>query len=103
MNDIREKLSKEAITRNNDGDFETRDFLREVRNDIERRGSGLFVIEQLRSDNDRHFWNCSSEHGCGWNPHHPKQAFSKSELSREIFQMIDRGLFCPIVIRELVM
>ena len=103
MNDLREKLSKEAILRNDDGDFQTRDFLREVRNDIERRGAGLFVIEQVRSEGARHFWNCSSEHGCGWNSDRPKQAFSKSELAQEIFQMIDRGFFCPIVVRELVM
>lgn len=103
MHDICDRLSDEAIERNREGDFETRNFLREVRNDIERRGSGLFVIEQSRTDKERVFWNCSTEHGCGWNPGHPKQAFTKSELSREIFRMVDKGLFSTLIIRELVL
>ena len=101
MNDVCERLSKEAIQRNFDGDLETRNFLREVRTDIQSRGSGLFVIEQLRTDTDRAFWECSTEHGCGWSLQKPKQAFSKSQLAREIASMIDRGTFCTVVIREL--
>jgi len=103
MNDVCEKLSDVANEKNDTGEYSERDFLREIRNDIERRASGLFVIQMVRSDGNRHFWTCSTTHGCGWNPDHPKQAFSKSELSREIFQMIDRGRFCPIIIRQLVM
>lgn len=102
MNDLRDKLSSEAIKMNNDGEFGVRNFLRDVRDEIARRGSGLFVIEQVRSDSERFFWNCSTEHGCGWHSGHPKQAFSKSELSREIFEMIDRGFFCAVTIRELI-
>lgn len=45
----------------------------------------LFVIRQSGTD---YFWNCSAEHGCGWNPGQPKQSFSKSELTREIARMI---------------
>lgn len=51
--------------------------------------SGLFVIK--KSDCDQ-YWTCSREHGSGWNPKRPKQSFSKSELSKEIFRMAEAGL-----------
>lgn len=58
----------------------------------------LFAIKQK---NRELYWNCSTEHGTGWNPHEPKQSFSKSELSREIFNIIDRGYFVDLEILEL--
>ena len=61
--------------------------------------SGLYVIRQAGRPL---YWNCSTEHGCGWNEGHPKQSFSKSELTREIFRMCE-GNFTPIEIVELVL
>ena len=63
----------------------------------------LFVIEQVRSDKDRLFYHCSSEHGCGWNPHRPKQSFSKSELTGVLREMIEFGHFQNLIVRELVL
>jgi len=60
--------------------------------------SRLFVIRKV---GQAQYWTCSPEHGSGWNVLHPKQAFSKSELSKEIFRLIDLGWFCPIEIIEL--
>jgi len=60
--------------------------------------SGLFVIRQ--SDREL-YWNCSTEHGCGWNPQPPKQAFSKSELAREILRLIEGGDLSSIEIIQL--
>lgn len=51
--------------------------------------SGLFVIK--KSDCEQ-YWTCSLEHGSGWNPHVPKQAFTKSELSKEVFRITENGL-----------
>lgn len=59
----------------------------------------LFVIQKAGRPL---FWHCSTEHGCGWHEGHPKQSFSKSELSREIVRMIERGYFTAIEIHELV-
>lgn len=59
---------------------------------------GLFVIRQLGR---KLYWCCSTEHSCGWTEHQPKQAFSKSELSKQVFNMIDRGCWCDIEILEL--
>lgn len=60
--------------------------------------SGLFVIRQLGRDL---YWNCSTEHGCGWNPQRPKQAFSKSELTREILRLIEGGDLSSVEIIQL--
>lgn len=60
--------------------------------------SRLFVIRQLGRDL---YWNCSTEHGCGWHPHYPKQAFSKSELVRELSRMIEAGIFQSVEIIQL--
>lgn len=63
--------------------------------------SGLFVIRTTsKSDAKPQYWSCSTEHGTGWCAQ-PKQAFTKSELSKEIFQIIDRGWFQSIEIVEL--
>ena len=62
------------------------------------RNSGLFVIRQLGRDM---YWTCSSEHGCGWNPSSAKQSFSKSELTRQIAQMIDNDQFTNVEIIQL--
>lgn len=62
----------------------------------------LYVIEQSgRAEHDRVFWSCSSEHGCGWNPGNPKQAFSPSELTAQLRSMIDHGYICDVIVREL--
>jgi hypothetical protein len=50
---------------------------------------GLFVIK--KSDQNQ-YWVRSGEHGCGWNPHFPKQAFSKSELAKEILFLLSSGI-----------
>lgn len=49
----------------------------------------LFVIKKSNQDQ---YYCCSSVHGCGWTPHRPKQAFTKSELSRVLREMIDQGV-----------
>ena len=56
----------------------------------------LFIIKQIGR---AMFWNCSTEHGCGWHSGYPKQAWSKSELTAEIGKMIERDYFqnCEIV------
>ena len=60
----------------------------------------LFVIETTGTE--RLFWTCSSEHGCGWQPHQPKQAFSKSELCKQLASMIENGtLPISVTIRQL--
>jgi len=51
--------------------------------------SNLFVIKKSIL---HQYWMCSSEHGTGWNPHYPKQAFSRSELAKEIRRLIDNGI-----------
>jgi hypothetical protein len=58
----------------------------------------LFVIKQRGRDQ---FWNCSAEHGAGWNDRHPKQSFSPSELTKEIRRMIDDKTFCDVEILQL--
>ena len=50
----------------------------------------LFVIRKKDTDQ---YWNHSSEHGTGWNPGHPKQAFSPSELTEELNILINND--CP--------
>lgn len=49
------------------------------------------------------YWTCSSEHGSGWHPRYPKQAFSKSELAQQIMQMIEHRTFTDCEIVELSM
>lgn len=49
----------------------------------------LFVIK--KSDCDQ-YWLCSSEHGSGWHEGYPKQAFSRSELTKEMRRLTDKGL-----------
>lgn len=58
----------------------------------------LFVIRKRGQDQ---YWTCSSEHGSGWHDRHPKQAFSPSELAREIRRLIDQGWMAEVVISEL--
>lgn len=58
----------------------------------------LYVIKQR----DRHlYWACSTEHGSGWTGPYPKQSFTKSELSKEIFRLIDHGWFVDCEVLEL--
>ena len=52
--------------------------------------SGLYVIMRY-SEGEARYWNCSTEHGTGWHPRHPKQAFSKSELIEAIRLMVYEG------------
>lgn len=59
----------------------------------------LFVIRKRGTDQ---FWNGSGEHGSGWNPGHPKQAFSPSELTKQIRLLIDRDWFADCEILELI-
>lgn len=58
----------------------------------------LFIIKK---SNEESYWNCSSEHGTGWNPHYPKQAFSPSELTKTLRLLIDEGWFIHSEIIEL--
>lgn len=58
----------------------------------------LFVIAQRGRDL---YWSCSTEHGCGWTPHHPKQAFSPSELGKEIRRLIDEGWWADCEVFQL--
>lgn len=44
--------------------------------------SKLFVIKKR---NQNQYWNSSPGHGTGWNPNHPKQAFTKSELAHQVW------------------
>jgi hypothetical protein len=64
------------------------------------RRTRLFIIER-RSGDELVYWNCSGEHGSGWNPHYPKQAFSPSELTKTLRLLIDEGWFADCTIREL--
>lgn len=60
----------------------------------------LFVIKKIGTNQ---FWNCSHNHGTGWwNSGHPKQAFSPSELTKEIRVMIDNDWFadCEILVLQ---
>lgn len=63
--------------------------------------TSLFVIERYNGNGEFLYWTCSSEHGSGWNPRYPKQAWSRSELANEIRLMIERGTFTDCTIREL--
>jgi hypothetical protein len=64
--------------------------------DIPMQHFPLFVIKQIGRPM---FWTCSSEHGSGWNPGVPKQSFTKSELQKEIFRLIDKGWWidCEVI------
>jgi hypothetical protein len=48
----------------------------------------LYVIRDASSG---YFWNCSTEHGTGWNEGTPKQAFSPSEVGNELRRVLDYG------------
>lgn len=63
------------------------------------RAVNLFVIER-RTDDALLYWSNSPEHGCGWNPHQPKQAWSKSEVIAELRLMIERGYFTDFMVRR---
>lgn len=65
--------------------------------------SHLYIIERVHHyPSHRTYWNCSSEHGAGWNEDYPKQAFSQSELTREITRLAEAGDIEPgIIIHEL--
>ena len=67
---------------------------------METKTTGLFVIRKLTQPQ---FWQCSTEHGAGWHPGRPKQAFSRSELTAELRRLIDEGWFCSIIIMQLSM
>ena len=58
----------------------------------------LYVIRKVDQDQ---YWHCSIEHGAGWHPHYPKQSFSKSELTKQIFSMIEDEVFTDVVILQL--
>ena len=62
--------------------------------------TGLYIIEQEKHEPDRLFWNRNIEHGTGWNPHTPKQSFTKSELVKEVFFICD-NFSTDIAIKEL--
>lgn len=64
----------------------------------EMRSTRLFVIKKK---DQPQFWNCSGEHGCGWNDGTPKQAFSPSELVTELRRLIDEGWWNDIVVSQL--
>jgi len=57
----------------------------------------LFLIRQSANG---HYWTCSSEHGTGW-VSVPKQAFSPSELTRNLRLLIDNEWFSTCEILEL--
>lgn len=59
----------------------------------------LYVIKQKGRDL---FWACSSEHGTGWHPGHPKQSFSPSELVKEVRRLIDEQWFVDLEVLELM-
>jgi hypothetical protein len=48
----------------------------------------LYVI---RDANSGYFWNCSTEHGTGWNEGTPKQSFSPSEVTAEVRRVLGYG------------
>ncbi len=58
----------------------------------------LFIIKKLNAEQ---YWSCSTEHGTGWNPNEPKQAFSKSELVHEIHRLAYEGYFTNIAVIQL--
>jgi hypothetical protein len=58
----------------------------------------LFVIKQIGREM---YWTCSSEHGSGWQEGDPKQAFTKSELSKEVYRLIDKGWWVDCEIKQL--
>lgn len=58
----------------------------------------LFVIRKRGTDQ---YWNCSIEHGSGWNCGNPKQSFSPNELTKTLRLLIDENWFCSIEILEL--
>lgn len=60
--------------------------------------SKLYVIKQIGQD---HYWCNSAIHGCGWTLRYPKQAFSRSELLKEISLALDKDYFTSIEIWEL--
>ncbi len=62
--------------------------------------SHLYIITR-KSGNETVVFNCSSEHGTGWNPHYPKQAFSKSELITMLRMMLEEGWASGVGIIEL--
>lgn len=58
----------------------------------------LFVIKKKGQDQ---YWACSGEHGSGWCDRHPKQSFTKSELQKQIYLLIDKGWFTDLEILQL--
>lgn len=66
-----------------------------------RQDTKLFVLRKRNGGKgDYDYWTCSSEHGTGW-CRNPKQSFSPSELTREIWRLIDNGWFVDCEIVEL--
>lgn len=64
--------------------------------------TGLFVIRSCATSGDgkQQYWSCSTEHGTGWCSV-PKQSFTKSELSGQVFDIIEHGHFQDMEIIEL--
>lgn len=63
-------------------------------------GTKLFVI---RKKSQPQFWSRSTEHGCGWTDGFPKQAFSKSEMLKELQVLIDEGYWTDVTVCALQM
>lgn len=57
----------------------------------------LYIIKKYTQEQ---YWTCSTEHSTGWATR-PKQAFSPSELTREIRRLIDNDWWCDCTIIEL--
>jgi hypothetical protein len=57
----------------------------------------LYVIKQKGRDL---YWCCSAAHGCGWTSP-PKQAFSRSEVRKELQFLIEKNWFTPVDIIQL--
>lgn len=58
----------------------------------------LFVIKKKGQDQ---YWACPNAHGSGWCDRHPKQSFTKSELTKEIFRLIEHDWFTDLEILQL--
>lgn len=64
--------------------------------------TNLFVIERRDvTSMESYYWSCCPEHGTGWNPGTPKQAFSPSELTKTLRQLIDEGWWSDCKIKML--
>jgi hypothetical protein len=64
------------------------------------RGASKIPLYVIKQRNRELYWCCSAAHGCGWTPR-PKQAFSKSEIKKEIEFLIERDWFTPVDVMQL--